>query len=489
MTFEYLGLIDPINLGANFYKKIDYLNKVEVFVKIGCAPNYYGSNCQNTCKQNKFSNKVCDVNGNLVCLEGFEGPTCLQPICKSTCQAKNTRCVRPNECECVKGWSGENCETCIPRPGCVNGYCTKPGECLCKDNFFGPNCTQIHDVCKIQDFCNSHGTCLSKGIPNDFSCLCHKGYEGDRCQKVIGDKRVCSIEKGLKLSGDVWNTDDCRTCSCVEGDVSCSERRCELRDCDVQLSPSKSVVCPFNNVCKVIKHYQDQCLSDYCDAQERGYCYPKNVLPPPYIANGKNKPCQEGSTNCSTIYFEYDHKMLGNSFKLQHFNHLVAALLTLLNRNNVYALASVETNETNKKTRISLNLNAPRKENPKYLKDTVKRIKEIWHTDENPFISLKFFKIHTEESPSSIEYNLIQTRKDLPSQDYANGESSKQAAPLLIILLVVMIGVSLFCGHLYKRKLLSKLNRNTPPPPYSEVCPKDSVHVPLKHQTTIDVGP
>uniref|UniRef100_A0A1X7TV61 EGF-like domain-containing protein n=1 Tax=Amphimedon queenslandica TaxID=400682 RepID=A0A1X7TV61_AMPQE len=45
---------------------------------------------------------------------------------------------------CITGWTGNDCEQCIPRAGCssINGRCTLPGECICDNGYTGSNCTQ-----------------------------------------------------------------------------------------------------------------------------------------------------------------------------------------------------------------------------------------------------------------------------------------------------------------------------------------------------------
>lgn len=44
---------------------------------------------------------------------------------------------------CRSGWRGENCDQCVPYPGCQHGYCTdSPWKCICDVNWGGILCDQ-----------------------------------------------------------------------------------------------------------------------------------------------------------------------------------------------------------------------------------------------------------------------------------------------------------------------------------------------------------
>ena len=38
------------------------------------------------------------------------------------------------------GWSGYDCNTCIPYPGCQHGSCNNAFECQCDENWGGLMC-------------------------------------------------------------------------------------------------------------------------------------------------------------------------------------------------------------------------------------------------------------------------------------------------------------------------------------------------------------
>lgn len=41
---------------------------------------------------------------------------------------------------CDPGWEGEQCERCVPMPGCRHGYCQQPWQCNCETGWGGRFC-------------------------------------------------------------------------------------------------------------------------------------------------------------------------------------------------------------------------------------------------------------------------------------------------------------------------------------------------------------
>ena len=84
---------------------------------------------------------------------------------------------------CHPGWTGPNCDKCVPLPGCSHhGYCTKPMECLCKYGYDGHFCH--NPTCR--DGCNK-----TTGIRNSyfyiekwtFKGMCEVYYRAKRDKK------------------------------------------------------------------------------------------------------------------------------------------------------------------------------------------------------------------------------------------------------------------------------------------------------------------
>lgn len=108
--------------------------------RVTCQPNYYGEQCNILCRprDDVYGHFVCSEQGDVVCLPGWQGKYCEDPICAAGCQ----NCTRPNECNCRYGWQGPSCEQCVPYPGCVHGTCAKPHDCNCEEGWGGILCNE-----------------------------------------------------------------------------------------------------------------------------------------------------------------------------------------------------------------------------------------------------------------------------------------------------------------------------------------------------------
>lgn len=156
--------------------------------------------------QNSPSHYVCDDNGEVKCLPGWQGDLCDVPICRRGCDPMNGYCKRPNECRCKIGFYGENCEKCIPLPGCQNGFCTKSFECTCKEGWDGLFCSERKYRFKPFQF-------ISTNIKYFFSAICKSGCHQTRgyCEQP-GE---CRCRLG-------WSGATCHGCQvlpgCIHGD-------------------------------------------------------------------------------------------------------------------------------------------------------------------------------------------------------------------------------------------------------------------------------
>ncbi|CAF3312330.1 unnamed protein product [Rotaria sp. Silwood2] len=113
-------------------------------------------------------------------------------------------------CQCNHGWSGRYCTiphtcTCSYDSLCVGILANNRSLCVCPINRFGPRCLLDNKLCEL----DQNTTCLNGGqcIPidehivskNKFSCICSKGFSGDRCE-IADSKIIVSFHKNIPLS-------------------------------------------------------------------------------------------------------------------------------------------------------------------------------------------------------------------------------------------------------------------------------------------------
>ncbi|CAF3113962.1 unnamed protein product [Rotaria sp. Silwood2] len=113
-------------------------------------------------------------------------------------------------CQCNQGWSGQYCTiphtcTCSSDSLCVGISANNRSLCVCSINRFGPRCLLDNTLCEL----DQNTKCLHGGqcIPVDehilserkFTCICSKGFSGDRCE-IPDSKIIVSFHKDILLS-------------------------------------------------------------------------------------------------------------------------------------------------------------------------------------------------------------------------------------------------------------------------------------------------
>ncbi|MED6265465.1 hypothetical protein CHARACLAT_025754, partial [Characodon lateralis] len=99
--------------------------------------------------------------------------------CSAGCSTETGFCEKPGKCRCKPGWEGENCDRCIPFPGCLHGRCEKAWQCICREGWVGSLCDQDTRQCSSKP-CTSNATCIEKG-EGGYLCVCPQGYTGENC--------------------------------------------------------------------------------------------------------------------------------------------------------------------------------------------------------------------------------------------------------------------------------------------------------------------
>ncbi|XP_033103053.1 multiple epidermal growth factor-like domains protein 6 [Anneissia japonica] len=149
-------------------------------------------------------------------------PSC----CPYQCSGRGT-CVN-NTCECLPGWSGEDCRNGSCISNCINGECVS-GFCRCNVGWEGDTCEDFATCFGVNNCTDEeHGMCLETNI-----CLCNKGFTGDDCSVIPTCHGVANCSgNGICVDVDVcdcydqWKSATCDTLSCHNVD-GCSGENSE----------------------------------------------------------------------------------------------------------------------------------------------------------------------------------------------------------------------------------------------------------------------
>ncbi|TRY67148.1 hypothetical protein TCAL_02952 [Tigriopus californicus] len=197
------------------------------------------------------------------CCQGYQvtGSTC-SPVCTQSCL--NGKCVEPETCACLPGFSGKACNLV----GCPNGN-------------WGPDCSQ---PCN----CENDGHCE----PTSGLCQCLPGYEGLHCQK--------------KCSGLKYGQGCAKKCKCGPGS-SCHHVTGECINCP---QGTYGQDCAQN--CECAKNGTALCFHENgnCFCQTNFYGRLCEMHCPFGYLNGKClQEMQDGECNCASDLYRCDSEL------------------------------------------------------------------------------------------------------------------------------------------------------------------------------------
>uniref|UniRef100_W5NG98 Delta-like protein n=1 Tax=Lepisosteus oculatus TaxID=7918 RepID=W5NG98_LEPOC len=252
-----------------------------------CKNGWKGKTCHS--RESQCDEATCNNGGTCydegdtfkcMCSLGWEGATCNI--------AKNSSCL-PNPCEnggtcvvsgdsftcvCKEGWEGSTCtqntNDCSPHPCYNSGTCVDGDNwyrCECAPGFAGPDCRININECQSSP-CAFGATCVDE--INGYQCLCPPDRSGPRCQEVI--RRPCIASGRVMYDGTKW-VEDCNTCRCQNGRVSCTKMWCGPKPCRVHAKGRTE--CSAGQTCVPVK--ADHCFVPPC--AEQGQCWPSGQEP------------------------------------------------------------------------------------------------------------------------------------------------------------------------------------------------------------------
>ncbi|XP_074517911.1 protein jagged-1a-like isoform X2 [Halichoeres trimaculatus] len=265
-----------------------------------CGGGWKGKTCssrESQCEESTCSNGgTCHDQGDAfscLCAAGWAGSSCniaQNSSCESSPCENGGTCVVERDsfsCICKEGWEGATCgqntNNCRPQP-CYNGGTCVDGEnwyrCECAPGFAGPDCRINIDECQSSP-CSPGSSCVDE--INGYRCVCPPGRSGARCQQVSG--RPCVRGGQVAVDGSSWDQ-DCNTCSCHDGRISCSKLWCGPKPCSLQ-AKTRGSACPLGQTCVAIpdKH----CFVKPCPTQ--GECWSPAHQAPPTARCPPEKSC------------------------------------------------------------------------------------------------------------------------------------------------------------------------------------------------------
>ncbi|KAI8517066.1 hypothetical protein Bbelb_056470 [Branchiostoma belcheri] len=194
------------------------------------------------------------------------GPDCTSPYeagdtCNYQCAPGYTKEGGNNDKTCVNGkWKGEDlmcavedADECSSTP-CQNGGTCTAGDssytCECVDGYTGDNCETDIDDCAPNP-CNNSGNCTD-GV-NSYTCDCEDGFAGDNCEIVVMDGNWATWLSwgscGVSCGGGVQTrTRTCDNPPPTIGGADCVGHPSQTRPCNEWQCPDCMRICAVGSL-------------------------------------------------------------------------------------------------------------------------------------------------------------------------------------------------------------------------------------------------
>ncbi|XP_078598874.1 uncharacterized protein LOC144874520 [Branchiostoma floridae x Branchiostoma japonicum] len=214
---------------------------------------------------NQCSGRGRCVNGTCDCITGWSGEDCNLGNC-TDCSEDHGRCEL-GFCRCEPGWEGAACDqqaTCYAVRNCTSvdhGICIATDVCSCKAGYIGEDCSKVPTCGNVAN-CTDHGVCVDYD-----TCLCDEQWTGDKCHLFS-----CAVLDHCSGHGRCVDED---VCYCEQGWTGSS---CVTPDCPTVNQCSRQGDCIGPNICQCYSGYQGlncsqaQSCPELQECNENGAC-------------------------------------------------------------------------------------------------------------------------------------------------------------------------------------------------------------------------
>ncbi|CDQ60583.1 unnamed protein product [Oncorhynchus mykiss] len=171
--------------------------------------------------------------------------------------------------------------------------------------------------------CAFGSTCVDE--INGYRCLCPPGRAGPRCQEVAG--RPCVVSGLVAVDGTKWD-DDCNTCQCHNGKVTCTMIWCGPKSCRVHSKSHSGGECPVGQMCVPVR--DECCFVKPCPSQ--GECWSASHSPKPHAK------CHPES-NCANVTFTFNKDTMPQGLTVENICSELRSLYVVRNLSSEYSVS------------------------------------------------------------------------------------------------------------------------------------------------------